>query len=132
MDVFFALDRGSEPLITLASCFRPLPTDLNDDDFDESSLSPSARTAQVTEMTFALVGEELSACALRINFLEDKPTGETWQHRLRLAEAQQKTIEDKYLQYCDPSIDFERCVKFRETPRSLSFDFGMFCTLLSL
>lgn len=110
LDAFFALDRGSQPLITLGSFSRPLPSNLNDHDFAEYSVSSPARQGQVTDMTFALVVEELSACIHHINFLEDKPAGETWQHRLHLAQAQQRSIEEKYLCYCDPSIDFHRFI----------------------
>lgn len=110
LDTFFALDRGSEALITLGSFSRPLPTNLNDTDFGERSLSVSPREGQVTDMTFALSMEELNACIHRINFLEDKPVGETWQHRLHLAEGQAKIIEERYLRYCDPSKDFHRLI----------------------
>lgn len=110
LDCFFALDRGSEALITLGSFSRPLPTNLNDVDFDENTLSAPPREGQVTDMTFALSMEELSACIHRINFLEDKPAGESWQHRLHLAESQQKIIEDKYLRNCDPTNDFHRLI----------------------
>lgn len=110
MDIFFALDRGSEPLITPGSFSRPLPSNVNDVDFDRDSVSLFPRESQVTDMTFALVTQQLSACIHRINFPDYQSAVDSWQQRLHAAEAEEKAIEDNYLRFCDPSNDFHRLI----------------------
>ena len=112
VDSYFALDRGTEALITFNSSSRPLPTNVNDQDFDEQSVSAqiTPRRGEATDMTFALVVEELSAYVHRLNFLEDKPGGNTWQQRLHLAQSKRNDMEAKYFVFCDSSQDFHRLI----------------------
>ncbi|KAF2718020.1 hypothetical protein K431DRAFT_288068 [Polychaeton citri CBS 116435] len=110
-DAYCAIDRGSEPLVTLSSHSRSAPCNVNDSDFDESTTTPlTDRSNQLTDMTFARLIQDAAIIVQRFNTNEDKPTSDTWQHRQDIASQFARDIQEKHLQYCDPDIPLQRFI----------------------
>ena len=103
-----SLDRGSEPLIAMNSFDTPIPKICNDTDFDESSTSIPERDAEFTDMSYSHMAYDASYTTQRLNTPDTK---ETWQQRVELAQQFEKKVKDKYLQYCDDSIPFQRFLR---------------------
>lgn len=93
LDAYCAVDRASEPLMSSTSLLRPLPSNVNDADFDEGSTSVQTRDAEVTDMTFTLVIYGIPPVVQRLCVSERRPNGLTWQERLRFTEESMASIE---------------------------------------
>ena len=110
LDVFTALDRASESLISAGSFDTPRPNNVNDSEFDESSTSITSHETGLTDMAFALLALEATGMTQRLNTPEVNPSGDVWQQRLEVAHGFGKMIQERYLQYCDMSVPFHRLV----------------------
>ncbi|KAF2765914.1 hypothetical protein EJ03DRAFT_318599 [Teratosphaeria nubilosa] len=110
LDVFTAVDRGTEVLITPGSYTTPLPNNVNDCEFDESSAAVPNHETGLTDTSFGLLATEATAVTQHLSVAESSPTGETWQQRLELAEKFKKHVREKYIQYCDMSIPLHRLI----------------------
>ncbi|KAK1056851.1 hypothetical protein LTR74_014595 [Friedmanniomyces endolithicus] len=110
LDVFTAMDRATESLIAHGSFDTPMPTNVNDSEFDEDSTVIPSHETGITDMGFALVAYEAVRATQRLTTPESGPTGETWQQRLDYAHTFNKHLHDKYLQYCDTSQPFQRLI----------------------
>ncbi|KAK4905845.1 hypothetical protein LTR49_024936 [Elasticomyces elasticus] len=109
LDVFAAMDRATETITTHGSFDTPLPNNVNDSDFDETSAVITSKTG-ITDMGFALVAYEAVRCTQKLTTAESTPTGETWQQRLDYAHAFEKHLHEQYLQYYDTTISFQRLI----------------------
>ncbi|KAK4504287.1 hypothetical protein PRZ48_005203 [Zasmidium cellare] len=102
LDCFASVDRGTEAAIHAETFNRQLPHNVNDADFNEDTPVITSREGEVTECTMALVAQEGSITALHLALAEESPGGISWQKRLEMAYAYQRTVNEKYLKYCDP------------------------------
>jgi len=110
LDVYAALDRGTEVLIQPGSYNVPLPNNVNDAEFDESSTSIPNHENGLTDMAFSLLAFGAADMTQRLNTAEIVPQGDTWQHRLELAEDFGKKAHQRFARYCDMSIPFHRLI----------------------
>lgn len=110
LDVYAALDRGTEVLIQPGSYNVPLPNNVNDSEFDESSTFIPNHENGLTDMAFPLLAFGAADMTQRLNTAESVPQGDTWQHRLELAEDFGKKAHDRFARYCDMSIPFHRLI----------------------
>lgn len=108
LDAFAAADRGTEVLIPLTSFSTPPPSNVNDDEFDESSGFVPHREHGMTDMSFCLMSHAATELTMRLLTPEHTPKGETWQQRLDQALELGKELREKYLKYCDASKPFHR------------------------
>ncbi|KAK5740516.1 hypothetical protein LTR17_004553 [Elasticomyces elasticus] len=107
LDVFAAMDRATETLITHGSFDTPFPNNVNDSEFDETSTVIPSHEHGLTDMAFALVAYEAGKATQRLTIPD---SSETWQQRLDYAHTFKQLIQDQYLQYCDTSDPFQRLV----------------------
>lgn len=110
LDVFAAMDRATETLIGPDSFDTPMPSNVNDSEFDEHSTSIPNRETGVTDMGFALVAYHAVRATQRLSIPESSPTGDTWQQRLDFAEGFNKHITELYLSHCDLTQPFQRLI----------------------
>ena len=111
LDVLTAIDRGTEVMISTGTFDTPLPTNINDVEFDEtSSMIGPPHTSGLTDMSFALLAYEATNVIQRFNTPEISSSSDTSQQRLELAQRFGRQVKDKYLQYCDMSIPFHRSI----------------------
>lgn len=110
MDTFAAMDRATEIVITPNTYDAPLPNYVNDNEFDEDSTSVPHHESGMTDMGFAMVAFEAVRAMVRLMTPEATPSGDTWQARLDFAHTFNKEIHDRYLQYCDLTIPFQRLI----------------------
>ena len=111
LDAFVSVDRGTEPLIKAESFSTPLPSSVNDSDYDESSEIIQDRAEGLSDVSFTLMAH--AATSLTIRFLTPDTSAqkrETWQQRLDMAVDLGKQLREKYLKFCDLSISFNRWV----------------------
>lgn len=111
LDAFVSVDRGTEPLIKAESFSTPLPSSVNDPDYDESSEIIQDRAEGLSDVSFTLMAH--AATSLTIRFLTPDTSAqkrETWQQRLDMAVDLGKQLREKYLKFCDLSISFNRWV----------------------
>lgn len=109
LDAFSAVDRGTELLIQLSSFDTPLPSNVNDSEFDESTTSITNREDGLSDMTFNLMAHSATTLTMRLLTPEESgKKGETWQQRLDSALNLGKELREKYLQHCDLSLPFHR------------------------
>ncbi|KAF7184952.1 Bikaverin cluster transcription factor bik5 [Pseudocercospora fuligena] len=109
LDSFFAYDRGSDYLIGPGILSRPLPTNLNDDDFDEISQASNvrARQGEFTDMNFALYQQEIFLEGHRRN-LATTPQASSIESRIATMKTRHKELEQIYMAHCDVNIPFQR------------------------
>ncbi|KAK3714065.1 hypothetical protein LTR37_008094 [Vermiconidia calcicola] len=110
LDIYSAMDRGSELLVTFGSFDTPLPRNTNDSDFHETSTSIPEYENGLTDMSYAHMVYDASYHTHRLTIPESKPDGETWQQRLELATSFEAKVKDKYLKYCDLSDPYQRLI----------------------
>ncbi|KAK3110990.1 hypothetical protein LTR53_014179 [Teratosphaeriaceae sp. CCFEE 6253] len=110
LDVFTAMDRATETLITAGSFDAPMPNNVNDVEFDEHSPTIPSHSTGITDLGFALVAYEAAKATQRLSTPESSPTPDTWHQRLEFAHAFGKMLQDRYLQYCDPAHPFQRLI----------------------
>ncbi|KAI6903070.1 hypothetical protein KC318_g631 [Hortaea werneckii] len=110
LDVFTAMDRATEPIITGGSYTTPRPNNVNDSEFDDTSNIIPNHENRLTDMAFALLASEATGVTQRLNTPEIKPSGDTWQLRLEIAQSFGKQVHEKYVQHCDMSIPFHRLI----------------------
>lgn len=108
LDVYSALDRGSELLITFGSFDTPYPKNTNDAEFDESSTTILDHETGLTDMCYSRMAYDASYHTHRLTIPESK---ETWQQRVELAQKFADTVQEKYIKYVDTSIPFQRMLK---------------------
>lgn len=108
VDVFVAIDRATEVLIAFGTWTTQPPHNVNDSEYNEASTSIPDHDTGLTDMSFALLASEACNTTQRLNTPEANPSGDTWQLRLDIAHNFGKHVQDKYLQYCDPSVPFHR------------------------
>ncbi len=105
LDMRASEDRGSEPVVQPESFNTRMPRNLNDEDFGHDSQHPLPEKKGVTQMTFCLIGMDISNTCRRVNFT--LPTCErqtlTLQQKEELVKACTDRIESHYLAGCDPS-----------------------------
>ena len=111
LDLYAALDRGSELLIAFGSYDTPLPKNTNDSEFDESSTTIQDHETGLTDMSYARLAYDATYHTHRLTIPETKATGETWQQRLELAEKFRDQVQERYLQYCSDEVPFQRMMK---------------------
>lgn len=102
LDCFSSFDRGSDPTIMRDTYNRPLPTNVNDNDFDEYSTSLTSRQYEITDMSLALMAHEGAIFPLRGTSDFGSGKGQSWQQDLQTAYEIRTLINDKYLRYCIP------------------------------
>lgn len=90
-------------------CDTKLPTHIDDRDVTPSTTSPAVSQRRWTELTHYLVASEMYQALQQINRLSAE-TGEDKMARLeQFLESVKTSINDKYLQYCDPNIPNQKC-----------------------
>jgi hypothetical protein len=110
-DVFAAMDRATEPIIKEGSYDTPLPHNVNDSEFDEHSTSVPDHHGSITDMGFALLAFEAVRATQRLAIPEYRATGDTWQQRLDFAKHFREEMQERFFQYCDPSVPFHWLIK---------------------
>ncbi|KAK5123564.1 hypothetical protein LTR85_002602 [Meristemomyces frigidus] len=110
VDVFVAIDRATEVLISVGTWTTLRPQNVNDAEYSEHSPTIPSHTKGLTDMSFALLASEACTVTQRLNTPEASPSGDTWQHRLDIAHAFGKHVQEQYIQYCDPAIPFHRLI----------------------
>ena len=110
LDVLVAIDRGTEVMISAGTFDTPLPSNINDAEFDESSSVIKPHESGLTDMSFALLAYEATNVIQRLNTPEISSSSDTSQQRLELAQRFGRQVKEKYLQYCDMSIPFHRFI----------------------
>ncbi|WPG98392.1 Hypothetical protein R9X50_00118200 [Acrodontium crateriforme] len=120
LDVFTALDRGTESIIAYDSYNTPLPKNLNDIDWDENSTSIESVNGGITDMSFAMMGYEATEYTRRLTTADINPHGDTWQQRLEIAKEFGAHVRDKYLKYCNPTIKFHCFIRMVGTSMAAS------------
>lgn len=104
LDCFSCYDRGTDPTIRPNTYNRPLPSNVNDSDFDEYSTTLVCRQNEITDMSLALMAEEGATLPLRrMSSLGSASKGQTWQQDLQQAYEIQTIMHNKYTRLCDPS-----------------------------
>lgn len=111
LDMYSSLDRGSEQLIPMNSFDTPIPKNINDKDFNESSTSIPEHEAEFTDMFYSRLAYDASYTTQRLTTPDTKPGGDTWQQRVELAQKFKENCQQKYLQHCDDNIPFQRFLK---------------------
>lgn len=110
LDAFCAVDRISEPLAYPSYSDRPLPSNVNDEDFDIDSVTIEPHKEEVTDMTYALLVFELTPIVDALCTTEIHHSCESWEARLAFTKSHLAAIEKKYLQPCDSSNSFQRVI----------------------
>ena len=110
LDAYCAVDRLSEPLAHPSQSDRPLPSNVNDSDFDIRSTTLEPRKGEVTDMTYALLVMEMTPIVDTLCTTEIHHSCETWEARLAFAKTHLAAIDKKYLQPCDSSNSFQRLI----------------------
>ncbi|KAI7182580.1 hypothetical protein KC363_g8700 [Hortaea werneckii] len=110
LDIFTAMDRATEPIVTGGSHTTPRTNNVNDSEFDEDSTVIPHHENKLTDMAFALLASEATGVTQRLNTPEIKPSGDTWQLRLEIAQNFGKQVHEKYVQHCDMSVPFHRLI----------------------
>ena len=108
IDVFASMDRGTPALVDGDTSKTPLPSNVNDDEFDETSTVIPHHEMGVTDMSFGLLTFDACSTTQRLNTPERGVNADTWQQRIQCAEDFRKRIEENILQYCDASVPFHR------------------------
>ena len=111
LDIYTSLDRGSEHMITMGSFDTPVPKNTNDSDFNESSTSIPEYEGEFTDMFYSRLAYDASNTTQLLTIPDTKPGGNTWQQRVELAQRFKDNIQQKYLQYCDDNVPFQRFLK---------------------
>ena len=109
-EIFTAMDRGTAPLIVCHDFDTPLPSNVNDVDFNEASTIIISHETGLTDMSLARLTQEATAITQRLTTPEIAHAGCTWQSRLDIAHAFGKDAQRNYVQYCDLSDPFQRLV----------------------
>ncbi|KAM3415580.1 hypothetical protein BST61_g9101 [Cercospora zeina] len=104
LDAFSSIDRGTEILLPLSSFSTPPPTNVNDDDFSESTSSMTNREDGIGDMTFTMMCNK----ATTLNMALLSPGQDTWQRRLESTQTFSKDITERYLRFCDRSRPYDR------------------------
>lgn len=109
LDAFSAVDRGTELLVQVSTSDTPLPSNVNDSEFDEATTSITNREEGLSDMTFNLMAHSATTLTMRLLTPEESGAkGQTWQQRLDSSLNLGKQLREKYLQHCDLSIPFHR------------------------
>ena len=108
LDVFSALDRGTELLVAMDSYDTPRPRNTNDTEFDEFSTSIPEHEHGLTDMSFARLAYDATHLTHRLTIPESKPNGDTWKQRLELSLKFENMVQETYLKYCDTSDPYQR------------------------
>ena len=103
-----AIDRGTVLLVQPGTFTTPLPKNVNDSEFDESSTTIPDHETGSTDMTFQLMAYATSNLTMRLVMPESSAKGETWQQRLDASIEMGKQFQEKYLKYCDKSKPFDK------------------------
>lgn len=111
LDAYTSLDRGSEPLIAMGTYDTPPPKNTNDGDFNESSTSILEHEGEFTDMFYSRLAYDASSTTLRLITPDTRPGGDTWQQRVELAQKFNDSVQQKYLQYCDDNVPYQRFMK---------------------
>ena len=111
LDLYAALDRGSELLISFGSYDTPYPKNTNDGEFDESSTTIPDHDTGLTDMSYSRMAYDATYHTHRLTIPESKPSGETWQQRVELAQKFEDMAQDRYVKYVDTTIPFQRQLK---------------------
>ncbi|KAK4507397.1 hypothetical protein PRZ48_001132 [Zasmidium cellare] len=109
LDAFSAVDRGTELLVQMSTSDTPLPSNVNDSEFNESTESIQNREEGLSDMTFNLMAHWATTLTMKLLTPEESGAkGQTWQQRLDSSLNLGKQLRERYLQYCDLSIPFHR------------------------
>ncbi|KAF2161749.1 hypothetical protein M409DRAFT_27806 [Zasmidium cellare ATCC 36951] len=109
LDAFSAVDRGTELLVQMSTSDTPLPSNVNDSEFNESTEIITNREEGLSDMTFNLMAHWATTLTMKLLTPEESGSkGQTWQQRLDSSLSLGKQLREKYLQYCDLSIPFHR------------------------
>ncbi|CZT22442.1 uncharacterized protein RCC_08312 [Ramularia collo-cygni] len=115
LDCYSSYDRGSDPTIMPDTHNRPLPSNVNDSDFDEYSTSLVSRVNEMTEMSLALMSHDAVAISLRGTSTLGNAKGQTWQQNLQTAYNLQTYMENTYFRHCDLSNPQHLMIKYAGT-----------------
>lgn len=110
LDAYCAHDRGTEILTLPESFTTPLPSNINDDEWDEFSIEIKPHATGLTDSSFGLLTYAATATTQRLNVSEISASGDTWQQRLEIAQHFCADVQDRFLKYCDMSIPFHRLI----------------------
>lgn len=108
VDIFQCGDRGTATLINEDSWKTLYPNNVDDSDFDEDSTIIPEQETGLTDMAYAMLVFDATRTTQRLNFPSPGRNTDTWPQRVQVAEDFKTRIEEKVLQYCDPSIPFNR------------------------
>lgn len=110
LDIYAALDRGTEILIANGSHDTPLAKNTNDNEFDESSTIIPEHEG-LTDMTYPQLLYDAIYYTYGLTVPRNKnSTEETWQSRLQVAQNFEEKIRKKYWEYCNRSDPFQRLI----------------------
>lgn len=102
LDIQISFELASQPLILTDSIQPSMPANVNDADYDETSVAPIADRQGLTDMTFCLMAYNGQVSGKKLNFENSLP-------RVKLAEkmAIVDGLEDRFAQLilnCDPDL----------------------------
>lgn len=112
LDCFASMDRGTDPTIMPNSYNRPLPSNVNDDDFDEYSTTLNCRTNELTDMSLALMAHDGSIIPFREKSGLANLLSEPWQQQLQKAYELQTRMQERYFRHCDPANPYHQTLRY--------------------
>ncbi|KAI9688000.1 MAG: hypothetical protein M1820_010340 [Bogoriella megaspora] len=107
LDIYTALDRGSESLISIRDFSVCPPRNISDVDFLGASELVPTNSDRFTDMTFTCMTHDLIICHFELERMTALPELD-WAKRRQLVIDTEAEIQRKYLQYCDMSKTFHR------------------------
>jgi len=117
LDMYAALDRGTEQIIDSNTFDTPRAKNTNDADFDENSTSIPEHEG-LTDMSYAQLIYDALDHSMALTIPDHKTIGETWQQRMAFAETFESKMREKYWKYCDQSNPLQRLLL--QVSRSMS------------
>lgn len=109
LDIYVALDRGTEPQVSNTAFETPIAKNTNDSDFDDSSTTIPEHEG-FTDMTYPRLIYDAIFHTYNLTVPKKNTTEETWQQRMDAAQQFEDTIREKYWKYCNRSDPFQRLV----------------------
>lgn len=108
IDIFCAVDRGSDLLIKSSKKHVPQPTLCNDEDFNESSTFIAERTDRAVETSFSNMSFEACDTIEALNTTVPKPENDTWERRHQLALDFGARVQKRFLRHWSPTDLYQR------------------------
>ena len=110
LDTFFALDRGSEPIVRPSggqAFATPPPRNINDCDFDETTTHDTVFDEErFTEMSYTIMTWETSTAVQKLCSIEE--LGETCEKRIETVQTMSDNMERKCVRFCKSDDPLQR------------------------